>query len=160
MGDPTGPTRPIGQPPQRSVAHGGETVFGPDEVLEEVHRVRFWSYFGSAVAVLGSVLALIALIVAMSNDDQAARDRTTPQLESLRQDIGDLRSEVSKSSSAAQDAADKVDSLSNRVKKLEQAGERSNVADDLSQLQQDVSDLSDRVDQVERAQEDAASGGP
>jgi septal ring factor EnvC (AmiA/AmiB activator) len=161
MAGPTEPTRPIGQPSQPRVTHEREVVAGPDEsLLEEVRRNRFWAYFGSAVAVLGSVLALIALLVAMNNDDQS-KNTTSAQVEALSRDVANLRSEVSKANSNAQDAADQTDSLSGQVKKLQQSAEdNSGVADDLSKLEQDVNDLSDRVDQIERAQEEAASGGP
>lgn len=164
MGDPTGPTRPIGQPPQRTVAHERESVVVPDDVLvEEVQRLRFWTYFGAAVAVAASILGLIALITAINNssDGDSNRSSTRSQLEGLRQDISGLRSDVAEARSSARDAADEIKALSPRVKKLEQSAEdASGITDDVSKLEQDLQDLNDRVDQIELAQEEAASGGP
>jgi septal ring factor EnvC (AmiA/AmiB activator) len=161
MGDPTRPTRPIGsESPRRTVAEEHEVVAAPDDaLLEEVRRVRFWAYFSSAVAVAASVLALIALIAALQNND--GDGSTRPALTGLRSDVAQLRSDVSQSRKAAEDAASQVESLTSRVKKLEQAAAgQGNVADDVSQLEQDLTELNDRVDQIERAQEEAASGGP
>jgi septal ring factor EnvC (AmiA/AmiB activator) len=164
MGDPTRPTEPIGPGGEpRPVVRERDYAVAPDgALLEEVRRIRFWTYFGAVVGVAASVLAVIALVVALGNDDNENGDRgSSVAISSLRSDVSDLRSDVSRTNSNVNDVSDRVDSLSNRVKKLEQsAGDQSKLQDDISALQQDLSDLSDRVDQVERAQEEAASGGP
>jgi hypothetical protein len=163
MGDPTRPTEPIrsgGEPP---VVRERDYAVAPDDaLLEEVRRIRFWTYFGATVGVVASVLAVIALVVALGNDDSGNGDGgSTAAINSLRSDVSELRADVARARSSTSDASDKVDSLSNRVEKLEQsAGDQSKLEDDISALQQDLSDLSDRVDQIERAQEEAASGGP
>ena len=164
MGDPTRPTQPIGPGGEPSpVVREREFAAAPDgALLEEVRRVRFWTYFGAAVGVAASVLAVIALVVALGNDNNGNGGvANSAAISSLRSDVSGLRSDLSKTNSNVNDASDRIDSLSNRVKKLEQsAGDQTQIQDDISKLQQDLSDLSDRVDQVEKAQEQAASGGP
>src|SRR5687768_3012447 len=106
-GPTTPPTRPAAPPGrQRPI----------DVLTEEVKRLRFWTYFGAAVGVAASVLALIALVAALTSGDE---DNTTrPALSELRGDISELRSDVSQSRSAARDAADQTETLSGRVRKL------------------------------------------
>src|SRR5436309_11018 len=170
MEDPTRPTErippgqpPPAQPPPSESPPARETVhpYLPAPLQDDLRRMRFWSYFGSAVAVLASVLAALALVVAFTRDNNGDRATTNRQLEELRGDVNGLRSEVSRSRSDVGDAADQARQLSSRVKKLEQSTDtQAKIADDISQLKKDLTDLSDRVDQVEKAQEQAASGGP
>jgi septal ring factor EnvC (AmiA/AmiB activator) len=159
MEDPTRPTRPLGQQPQ-TVAGQRVTVETTDEALiEEIRRVRFWSYFASAAAVAAAVLALIALIAALNRDE--TRNTDSSQLQGLRQDIGDLRSDITSLRSTNEDAGQQIESLSDRIGRLERSGrENAEVPDDLAQLRTDLEELTDRVDQIEQAQEEAASGGP
>jgi methyl-accepting chemotaxis protein len=152
--DPTRPTRPIGQPPPRTVAARRETIVEPgdDLLVEEVQRLRFWTYFGAAVAVAASILGLIALIIAINNssDGDSSRGVTRAQLDGLRQDLNGVRSDLAEVRSSANDAADDAQRLSTRVRRLEQSADDSaNLADEISSLGQDIKELSDRVDQIE-----------
>jgi septal ring factor EnvC (AmiA/AmiB activator) len=163
VGDPTRPTRPIGQPQTAAARHEPVHPADDDLLLEEVQRLRFWTYFGAAVAVAASILGVIALVMAINNssDGDSSRSSTRSQLDGLRTDINTIRADLAATRSSTSDAADEIKSLSPRIKKLEQQAEdASNTADDVSQLQKDLKDLKDRVDQVELAQEEAASGGP
>ena len=90
MEDPTRPTRPIGQAPQTAAGQRTVVETVEDPLLEEVRRVRFWSYFGAAAAVAAAILALIALIAAINNDDSGNKS-SSPQVSALRQDVQDLR---------------------------------------------------------------------
>jgi predicted nucleic acid-binding Zn-ribbon protein len=143
------------------VASTSETVLPPDPTLwEELRRIRFWAIFGSALAAAAAILAGIALFAALSNDNNNGGRATQAQVDGLRQDISALRSDVSGLKTAQKDTTDQVDRLSSRVRKLESSSDQTTITDEIDRLKQDVSDLSDRVDQVERAQEQAASGGP
>src|SRR5438552_9732515 len=99
MGDPTRPTRPLGPqqpPPQRVAAREREAAYArPDDLLlEEVRRIRFWSFFGAAVATVASVLAVIALIVALGNDNSSSNGSGSSRaaVDGLRSDVSSLRS--------------------------------------------------------------------
>jgi hypothetical protein len=165
MGDPTRPTQPLGgQPPppaERAVAHEREVVGVDPTLLEELRRIRFWSYFGSAVGAAAAILAAIALIAALQADGGSSDESAQPALSGLRSDVSNLRSDVSELRSSTQETSQQVDSLSRRVRELEQSSkDAASAEEDISQLQQDLADLTDRLDQVEQAQEEAASGGP
>jgi septal ring factor EnvC (AmiA/AmiB activator) len=170
--DPTPPTEriPPGQPypaqptPGRvSVARTSETVLPYDEAAwEELRRLRFWAYFGSAVGALAAIFAAAALVIALSSDNGDGRNAATAsELRGLRNDIANLRSDVAGANTAVKGAAEENRNLARRVAKLEQnASNESTTADQIAQIKQEINDLSDRLDQVERAQEEAASGGP
>jgi hypothetical protein len=172
MGDPTRPTQPLGgqQPiPPRTVAQRETVVASDPGLLEEVRRVRFWSVFAAAVAVVASILALIALVVAIGNDNNGNNGSnnatnagaSAAALSALRGDVSNLRSDVSQANTAARDASSTVNSLQARVRKLEQSQQtQADVQGQHDSIKQDLSDLSNRVDQVEKAQEQAAAGGP
>jgi len=162
MGDPTRPTQPLepGRDPQRPIVTEREVAVQPDPLVEEVRRIRFWSFFGSAVAVLAAVLGGIALVAALNNDDESATNANSQSLSAVRSDVAGLRSRVEDLTTSVQDTSEQVDSLSKKVGRLEQSSDQSTVQDDLSQVQKDLTDLNDRLDQVEQAQEEAASGGP
>jgi hypothetical protein len=162
---PTAAVPPAGAVPARTaVAATTGAVYPYDDVplWDELRRIRFWSYFGSGMAALAAILSGIALFVALDARDKAEqRDDSRPALQGLRQDVSDLRNDVSEARAASRDAADQGDRLNARVKRLEGAtSNQSDVTDRLDQIQQDITALNDRVDQVERAQEQAASGGP
>ncbi|KKL04625.1 hypothetical protein LCGC14_2614200, partial [marine sediment metagenome] len=108
-------------------------------------------------------LAGVALVAALgdSGDDSANQQ----QLTKIREELSDLRGEISTSTDAAQNSAKLVGEVSEGVKKLERQvsdlkDEQSDADGDIARIKRDLSDLSDRVDQVELAQEEAASGGP
>ena len=101
MGDPTRPTRPIGQPeppPAGRVVRERETVVGEDPLLEELRRVRFWSYFASAVGVAASILAVIALIVALGNDnnDNNSNAATSAEVSALHSDVSAAKADAAR----------------------------------------------------------------
>jgi hypothetical protein len=160
---PTAPATPIPPAGRTAAASTTETVVPYDDVplWEELRRIRFWSYFGSALSAIAAILAAVALVLALDarNDDSA--DSTRPALQGLRQDVTDLRSDVAEARAASEEAADQTDRINARVRRLEGAtSDQADLEERLNQIDQEISDLNDRIDQVERAQEEAAAGQP
>jgi uncharacterized protein HemX len=161
---PTRATRPIGSPVEREVVPAEREVVLDPLLAEKIDSASFWSKVGSAIAVLAAIIGVIALIVALGNNDTSNNGSTAglrQQVNQLQDDVSQLKQDVS--SRAA--SSNQVERLSSRISKLE--GQLTQVSDDqqqatqdISKLQQNLTDLSDRVDQVEKAQEQAASGGP
>lgn len=166
------PPPPPAVAPSPSTAPAAVAGVPPWELFaERLDRLRFWVYFSAAVATAAAVLGVIALIVAVNNGnnndntnnatDSAAVTSLRSQLDSMRQDLGTLQTDVAQARRDARRAANGVDSLSTRVGRLEKSSAaQQKTADEVTQLRTDLDDLTNRVDQVERAQENASGGGP
>jgi septal ring factor EnvC (AmiA/AmiB activator) len=158
---PTQATRPLGTP---AVPAEREVYLDP-EVADRIDRASFWSKFGSAAAVLASILGVIALVIAI---DARNQDDSGSSNAGLRDDVSQLQSDVNRlerQTSSADDASQDTRSLESQLSDLEDqlnqiSEDQQQASQDISSLQQDLSELNDRVDQVEQAQEDAAAGGP
>jgi uncharacterized protein HemX len=161
---PTQATRPLGTAVEREVVPAEREVVLDPLLAEKIDSASFWSKVGSAIAVLAAIIGVIALVLALDarNDDNAG---STAE---LRQDIAALRSDVTsleRQTDQATEGNQDVSRLSSRISRLQSqmtqlSEDQQQATKDISALQQDVTDLTDRVDQVEKAQEDAAAGGP
>jgi septal ring factor EnvC (AmiA/AmiB activator) len=164
-GDPTQPTRPIGRSVEREVVPAESEVVLDPMLAEKIDSASFWSKVGSAIAVLAAIIGVIALIIALGNDNNSGDGQSNAdlqrQVDQIQSDVSQVKQDVSsKTASSSQ-----IDRLSSRISKLE--GQVTQISDDQKQtsqdvakVQQDLADLTDRVDQVEKAQEQAAAGGP
>jgi septal ring factor EnvC (AmiA/AmiB activator) len=160
---PTEPTRRVVDPYAPAAV---EQEYALDPVLaEKIDRASFWSRFGSAAAVAAAILGIIALFVALDARDKANNDGGGSNA-GLRSDVNQLQSDVNRldrqvssgNQSQSSDVESQVSDIQDQLKQI--SDDQQQQAQDISTLKTDLSQLSDRVDQVEKAQEQAASGGP
>jgi len=161
---PTQSTRPLGTPVEREVVPADREVYLDPELADRIDRASFWSKFGAAASVLAAILGIIALVIALDARDKAESDAGAglrDDVTELRSDVDQLQRQTSSADEASQDTKSLESQLSDVDDQLKQiSDDQKQQAQDISSLQQDLSELSDRVDQVEKAQEDAAAGGP
>lgn len=160
---PTQATRPIGT--EREVVPAEREVYLDPELADKIDRASFWARFGSAAAVLASILGVIALVLAIdarnSDDSGGSNAALREDVAALQSDVNRLQRQTSSADEASQDTQGLESQLSDLEDQLKQiSDEQEQQSQDISSVQQDLSELSDRVDQVEQAQEDAAAGGP
>ena len=162
---PTEATRPLGTAAEREVVPAEREVILDPVLAEKIDSASFWSKVGSAIAVLAAIIGVIALVLALdarNNDDSGG---STAELRSdvatLQSDVNRLERQTSSADQANQDTQSLESQLSDIDDQLKQiSDDQKQATQDIATLKQDVTDLTDRVDQVEKAQEEAASGGP
>ena len=150
-------------PPEQQLKTPQEAAASPDpaEKLEGVHawvaqldrklQTRFYAL--GAAAVLALAAGIVAVVLALGLQDDAATKR---QLE-------ELRDQVDNATQSASDAAqDDVADLGDRVSEIESQlealrSDQGATQREISVVQDDIADLREQIDSVEQAQEDAAA---